>query len=157
MKDKKYRKVRDHCHYTGEYRGAVHTICNLKYSVPKEIPIVFHNGSNYDYHFIIKELVEEFFKKFTWLEENNEKYITFTVPLEKKLLELIKVEEKLHKICLTYYNLLIAQRLWQAYYQILSITFLKEFIKLNVNTDTMIKNLKIVELNMSIATVSLNT
>ena len=69
MKDKKYRKVRDHCHYTGEYRGAVHTICNLKYSVPKEIPIVFHNGSNYDYHFIIKELVEEFKKQFICLGE----------------------------------------------------------------------------------------
>ena len=55
LKDKKYRKVRDHCHYTGEYRCAAHSICNLKYSLPKEIRIVFHNGSNYDYHFIIKE------------------------------------------------------------------------------------------------------
>ena len=62
VKDKKYRKVRDHCHYTGGYRGAVNSICNLKYSVLKKIPITFHNGSNYDYHFIIKELVEEFKK-----------------------------------------------------------------------------------------------
>ena len=52
LKDKIYRKVRDHCHYTGEYRGAAHNICNLKYSLPKEIHIVFLNGSNYDYHFI---------------------------------------------------------------------------------------------------------
>ena len=52
--DKKYRKVRDH--YTGEYRGTAHSVCNLKYSLPKEIPIVFHNGSNYDNNFIIKEL-----------------------------------------------------------------------------------------------------
>ena len=61
MKDKKYCKVKDHCHYTGEYRGAAHNICNLKY-VPKKIPTVFHNGSNYDYHFIIKQLAEEFKK-----------------------------------------------------------------------------------------------
>ena len=57
---KKYCKVRDHGHYTGEYRVVAHSICNFKYSVPKKIPIVFHNGSNYDYHFIIKELAEEF-------------------------------------------------------------------------------------------------
>ena len=46
--DKTYCKVRDHCHYTEENKGASHSICNLKYSVPKEIPIVFHNGCNYD-------------------------------------------------------------------------------------------------------------
>ena len=54
MKDKKYHKVRDHCHFTGEYRGTAHSICNLKYSVPKKIPIAVHNGTNYDYHFIKK-------------------------------------------------------------------------------------------------------
>ena len=54
--NKKYHKVRDHCHYTGKYRGAVHDICNLRYKTPKEIQVVFHNGSTYDYHFIIKEL-----------------------------------------------------------------------------------------------------
>ena len=85
MKDKKYCKVRDHFHYTGEYRGTAHSTCNLKYSVPKRIPIVFHNGSKYDYHFIIKELAEEFKKQLTCLGENIEKYITFTVPIEKKL------------------------------------------------------------------------
>ena len=63
LKDKKYHKVRDHCHYTGEYRGVAHSICNLKYSVPKKTPIVFCNRSNYDYHFILKELEEEFKKQ----------------------------------------------------------------------------------------------
>ena len=57
---KKYRKVRDHDHYTGKYRGAAHNGCNLNYKTPKEIPIVFHNGSNYDYHFIIEPLAREF-------------------------------------------------------------------------------------------------
>ena len=63
--------------------GAAHGIYNSKYSVPKKIPRVFHNGSNYDYHFIIKELAEKFKKQFTCLGENTEKYITFTIPIEK--------------------------------------------------------------------------
>ena len=57
INDEKNYKVRNHCHYREKYRGAAHNICNLRYKVPKEIPIVFHNGSTYDYHFIIKELV----------------------------------------------------------------------------------------------------
>ena len=46
--DEKNYKVRDHCHYTGKYRGAGHNICNLRYKIPKEIPVVFHNGSTYN-------------------------------------------------------------------------------------------------------------
>ena len=83
--DKKNYKIRDHCHYTGKYRGAAHNICNLRYKVPKEIPIVFHNGSIYDYHFIIKELVKEFEGNFECLGKNTEKYITFSVPIKKKI------------------------------------------------------------------------
>ena len=56
----------------------------------------------------------------------------------------------------TYNNLLIAQDLWLAHYEILSITFLKKFRKLNVNADIMIKNLRLAELDISIATVFLN-
>ena len=83
--DKKHHKVRDHCHYTGKYRGAAHNICNLRYKVPKEILVVFHNGSTYDYHFIIKELVQEFEGNFDCLGEYTEKYITFSVPLKRKI------------------------------------------------------------------------
>ena len=75
-------KVRDHCHYTGKYRGAAHNMCNLRYIVPKEIPIVFHNSSTYDNHFIIKELVREFDGNFEFLGENTEKCITFSVTLK---------------------------------------------------------------------------
>ena len=82
---KKYHKVRDHCHYTGRYKGAAHYICNLRYKIPKEIPVVFHNGSTYDYHFIIKELVEEFEGQFDCFGENTEKYITYSVPIKKEL------------------------------------------------------------------------
>ena len=65
--DKNYRTVRDHCHFTGNYRGAARTICNLRFNVPNEIPAVFHNGSNYDYQFIIKEITNEFKGQFECL------------------------------------------------------------------------------------------
>ena len=59
-KFKIYRKVRDLCHYTGKFRGDAQSICNLRYKVPQKIPVNIHNGSKYDYHFIIRELPEEF-------------------------------------------------------------------------------------------------
>ena len=49
-------KVRDHCHYTGKYRGPTHRNCNLRYRIPSNIPVVFHNLSSYDAHLFIKEL-----------------------------------------------------------------------------------------------------
>ena len=96
--DKKHNKVKDHCHYTGKYRGAAHNICNLRYKVPKEIPIVFHNGSTYDYHFIIKELVKELNGNFECLGENTEKYITFSVPIKKEIKNKNKIIEITCKI-----------------------------------------------------------
>ena len=66
------------------------------------------------------------------------------------------MEKKLQKIYLTYYNVLIAQDLRQAHYEILSIIFLKYLIKLNVNTDMVITNVKPAELNISLATIVLN-
>ena len=84
MKFKLYKKVRDHCHYTGKFRGAAHGICNLNYKVPQEIPIKINNGSKYDHHFLIKELAEEFNGEFECLGENTEKYISFPVPIKKE-------------------------------------------------------------------------
>ena len=55
----------------------------MKYSVGKKIIIVFHNGCNYGYHFIINELAEKLKKQFTCLAENTGKDITFTVPIKK--------------------------------------------------------------------------
>ena len=88
--NKKYYKVKDHCHYTGKYRGAAHEICNLRYKILKEIPIVFRNGSTYDYHFIIKELAEEFEGKLECLGQNTKKYITFSVSIKKKITKIDK-------------------------------------------------------------------
>ena len=80
---KNKRKVKDHCHYTGKFRGAAHSKCNLNYKVPKDIPIIIHNAS-YDTHFIINQLAEEFKGELDCIGENMEKYITFSVPIKKK-------------------------------------------------------------------------
>ena len=63
----------------------------------KKCPIVFRNGSNYDYHFIIKEVAGEFKKQFTCLGKNTEKYITFTVPIEKEVTRIDKNGEEITK------------------------------------------------------------
>ena len=81
-KFKLYQKVRDHCHYTQKFRGAAHSICNLRYKVHQEIPVRIHNGSKYDYHFIIRELAEEFKGQFECLGENTEKYIIFSISIK---------------------------------------------------------------------------
>ena len=54
--DKNY-KVRDHCHFTGRYRGAAHNLCNLKYRKPNFTPVVFHNLRGYDSHLFIKKIL----------------------------------------------------------------------------------------------------
>ena len=84
--DKNYinkRKVKDHCHYTGKFRGAAHSKCNLNYKVPKEIPIIIHNAT-YDTHFIINQLAIEFKGELNCIGDNMEKYITFSVPIKKE-------------------------------------------------------------------------
>ena len=118
--NKKYHKVRDHCHYTGKYRGATNDICNLRYKIPKAIPVVFHNGSTYDYHLIIREVAEEFEGEFECLGENTEKYITFSVPIKKEITE--KDKNGNDKIT----NIIAA--LCQHRYHILLVIYLKGFI-----------------------------
>ena len=59
-KKEEYCKFIDHCYYAGKYRDATLSIFNLEYIVPEKIPIVFHNESKYDYHFIVTELAEKF-------------------------------------------------------------------------------------------------
>ena len=82
--DDKHYKTKDHWYYTRKYIGAAHVACSKKYKTPKEITLVFHNGSTYDYHFIIKELAKEFKGQFECLGENTEKNITFSVPIKKE-------------------------------------------------------------------------
>ena len=90
LKLKNYQKVRDHCNFTGNYRGVVRSICNLGFHVPNEVPVVFHNGSNYDCHFIIKELANRSEGQLEHLAKNTEKYKTFPVPVEKEVTNIDK-------------------------------------------------------------------
>ena len=68
----------------------MHSICNLKFKVPKEIHVVFRNGSNYDYHFLIKEITNKFDRQIKCLGENKEKYKTFYVPIKEKIIKIDK-------------------------------------------------------------------
>ena len=80
---KNYIKVRDHDHYTGIYRGAAHSICNLRYSTQVDIPVMFHNGSNYDFNLTITELAKEFRSEMRCIPLNTNKYMSFSIPLKK--------------------------------------------------------------------------
>ena len=124
--NKSYHKVRYHCHYTGKYRGVAHNICNLRYKTPREIPVVFRNGSTYDYHLIIRELAEEFEGPFECLGENTEKYITLPVPIKK---ELGNGESITYKM-----KFIDSYRFRINHYQVLLIIYLKDFIVMSAQT-----------------------
>ena len=72
-------RVRDHCHFTGRYRGPAHNSCNLKYRKPKNISVFFHNLSGYDSHLFIKKLgTPDKNENIKCIPNNEEKYISFT-------------------------------------------------------------------------------
>ena len=97
------QKVRDHCYYTGLYRGPVHSLCNLRYKIPSYIPVVFHNLSGYDAHLFIRELGAHT-SEMGMIAKNKEDYISFSikVPVDSyidkngeekdKLIELIFID-----------------------------------------------------------------
>ena len=73
----KILKVRDHCHFTGEYRGAAHNKCNLKCKKPLILPVIFHNLHGYDSHLFIKQLAKVSGDLFC-IPSTEEKYISFS-------------------------------------------------------------------------------
>ena len=71
-------KVRDHCHYTGLYRGPAHSLYNMRYKIPSYIPVVFHNLSGYDAHLFIRELGAHT-SDMEVIAKNKEDYISFSI------------------------------------------------------------------------------
>ena len=97
---KKGPKVRDHCHYTGRYRGPAHRSCNLMYRIPSYIPVVFHNLSGYDTHLFIRELERNSKDAMGVIAKNKEDYISFSVDVavDRCVDKLGNEKEKLTKL-----------------------------------------------------------
>ena len=76
-KELKDDKVRDHCHFTGQYRGAAHNSCNLQCRKPLILPVVFHNLQGYDAHLFIKQL-SGLPGELNCIPSTEEKYISFS-------------------------------------------------------------------------------
>ena len=93
-KKKNHVKVRHHDHYTGKYREAAHFKCNLRYSTQKDIPVFFHNGTNYDFNLIINELAKEFRTEMRCIPLNTNKYMSFSIPIRKEVKEEKQKEQK---------------------------------------------------------------
>ena len=85
MEIKRNKKVRDHDHYTGKYGGAAHSICNFRYSTQKDRPVLFHNGSNYDFNLIITEFTKESRSPLQCIPVNTNKYMSFSIPIRKNV------------------------------------------------------------------------
>ena len=71
-------KVRDHCHWTGRFRGTAHSTCNLRLTEQTFIPVIFHNLKGYDSHIFIKAFFN-LQEKPSCIPQNTEKFISFSL------------------------------------------------------------------------------
>jgi len=75
------KKVRDHCHITGKYRGPAHNSCNLNYKINKDykIPVLIHNSKGYDTHLIMQGIAQFGVKRVECIPKTEEKYTCFSI------------------------------------------------------------------------------
>ena len=91
--------MRDHCHFTGKFRGAAHNICNLQFKKPNFTPVIFHNLSGYDAHLFVKNLGKTD-GDIKCIPNNEEKYISFSKDIivgeyENKKGEKVKIKHEI--------------------------------------------------------------
>ena len=96
--------VKDHCHYTGKYKGIAHQKCALRYMIPHYIPIIFHNLSSYGMHLFPRELGNKFNSgSICVIAENPKRYISFNINIgigkyETTLTEMKQIKRQLQFI-----------------------------------------------------------
>ena len=76
LSDNDEEKVRDHCHVTGKFRGAVYWDCNINFQLTKKVPVIFHNLRGYDSHLIFNGL-DKSDVKINVIPNGLEKYMAF--------------------------------------------------------------------------------
>ena len=79
------KRARNKDNERGKDKGAANNIFNLKYNIPKGNSVLFHNGSNFDYHVIMKDIANKFEGEFTCLGKNTETYKALAVPITKEV------------------------------------------------------------------------
>ena len=94
----KYMIIHDHDHYIGKYRGAAHSICNLRYTIKHDIFIGLHNESNYDFKLTLKKIASYFNEDISVIAESIEKYMTFSFNIVETEIDSGKVDKNGEKI-----------------------------------------------------------
>ncbi|XP_067216675.1 uncharacterized protein [Linepithema humile] len=130
-------RVRDHCHLTGRYRGAAHSSCNLNYKDSHVIPVIFHNLSGYDAHFIIKDVANAFEGNVELLPLTKERYISFTKNVKDTMDQKSKLCIKLRSLTgetVSESDYAHATNVWQTF----SIEDLGQYSDLYLKTDVLL-------------------
>ena len=89
----KDKKVRDHCHISGKFRGAAHNNCNRNFRLTDKIPVIFHNLKGYDSHLIMQE-IGKFGKNINVIPNNMEKYMAFFLGKHLKFIDSLQFMNK---------------------------------------------------------------